>query len=40
MLFVTFNFIIAFSFSQTSQIFDFGEWSLPQLIHLVGWMDV
>ena len=25
MLFVTFNFIIAFSFSQTSQIFDFGD---------------
>ena len=38
MLFVTFKFIIAFTFSQTSQIFDFGEWSLPQLIHLVGFL--
>ena len=38
MLFVTFNFIIAFSFRQIPQIFDFGEWSLPQLIHLVGFL--
>ena len=38
MLFVNFNFIVAFSFSQTSQIFDFGEWFLPKLIYLVGFL--
>ena len=40
MLFVTFSFIIAFSFNQTSQIFDCGEWSLPQCMHLVGFLLV
>ena len=38
MLFVTFNLMIAFSFDQTPQIFDFGKWSLPQFMHLVGFL--
>ena len=38
MLFVTFSFMIAFSFNQISRVFDFGEWPLPQFIHFVGFL--
>ena len=36
---VTFNFMISFSFFQTSQSLDLDKWSFPQFTHCAGFVQ-